>query len=87
MVSGPNTVLVTWFWTGTHESDLPGFPASVKSISMSGMTGPEMMAAMITSASAAEDCALSRWGADDEIGTANLITRLALFPDCQNSGA
>ncbi|HEY2444502.1 MAG TPA: ester cyclase [Rhizomicrobium sp.] len=33
-----NAVVMTWFWTGTHEGDLPGFPASGKTIRMSGAT-------------------------------------------------
>ena len=31
-------VVVTWLWTGTHQGDLPGFPASGKQIRMSGAT-------------------------------------------------
>lgn len=33
-----NVVVVTWRWTGTHKGDLPGFPASGKTVSMSGIT-------------------------------------------------
>ena len=33
-----NAVVVTWSWTGTHQGDLPGFPASGRQISMSGVT-------------------------------------------------
>lgn len=33
-----NAVVVTWFWTGTHQGDLPGLPASGKKINMSGAT-------------------------------------------------
>lgn len=31
-------VVLTWFWTGTHLGDMPGFPASGRSIHMSGAT-------------------------------------------------
>ena len=31
-------VAVTWFWSGTHLGDIPGFPASGKSLTMSGAT-------------------------------------------------
>ncbi len=33
-----NAVVVTWFWTGNHQADLPGFPATGRQISMSGIT-------------------------------------------------
>ena len=33
-----NAVVVTWFWTGTHKGDIPGFPATGKEIKMSGAT-------------------------------------------------
>lgn len=33
-----NAVVMTWFWTGTHLGDFPGFPASGKQIKMSGAT-------------------------------------------------
>ena len=31
-------VVMTWLWTGTHRGDLPGFPATGKTIRMSGAT-------------------------------------------------
>lgn len=31
-------VIMSWFWTGTHKGDMPGFPASNKVITMSGIT-------------------------------------------------
>jgi steroid delta-isomerase-like uncharacterized protein len=33
-----NAVVMTWFWTGTHRGDMPGFPATGKQIKMSGAT-------------------------------------------------
>lgn len=33
-----NAVVVTWFWTGTHSGDIPGFPATGKHLRMSGAT-------------------------------------------------
>jgi steroid delta-isomerase-like uncharacterized protein len=33
-----DAVVVTWFWSGTHKGDIPGFPASGKRIKMSGAT-------------------------------------------------
>src|SRR5438105_546551 len=33
-----SAVVVTWFWTATHTGDLPGFPASGRAITMSGVT-------------------------------------------------
>jgi steroid delta-isomerase-like uncharacterized protein len=31
-------VAMTWLWTATHEGDIPGFPATGKTIEMSGAT-------------------------------------------------
>jgi steroid delta-isomerase-like uncharacterized protein len=33
-----NAVIVTWFWVGKHTGDLAGFPASGRSVTMSGIT-------------------------------------------------
>ncbi len=33
-----HAVVATWFWTGRHTGDLPGFPATGKQIKMSGAT-------------------------------------------------
>jgi steroid delta-isomerase-like uncharacterized protein len=33
-----NAVVMTWFWTGTHKADMPGFLASGKQIQMTGAT-------------------------------------------------
>ena len=33
-----NAVVATWVWAGAHRGDLPGFPASGKTITMSGIT-------------------------------------------------
>jgi len=33
-----NAVVVTWLWSATHAGDIPGFPATGKSIHMSGAT-------------------------------------------------
>ncbi len=33
-----DAVVMTWLWTGTHLSDMPGFPATGKTIRMSGAT-------------------------------------------------
>lgn len=33
-----DAVVATWFWTGTHAGDFPGFPATGKQIRMSGAT-------------------------------------------------
>jgi steroid delta-isomerase-like uncharacterized protein len=33
-----NAIIVTWFWAGTHTGDLPGFPATDRQITMSGIT-------------------------------------------------
>jgi steroid delta-isomerase-like uncharacterized protein len=33
-----DAVAATWFWSGTHTGDIPGFPASGKQIKMSGAT-------------------------------------------------
>ncbi len=33
-----DAVIATWLWSGTHQGDLPGFPASGRRISMSGAT-------------------------------------------------
>ena len=38
LIAEPNRVVATWHWTGTHTGDFPGFPASGKSITMSGIT-------------------------------------------------
>jgi steroid delta-isomerase-like uncharacterized protein len=33
-----SAVAVTWLWAGTYTGDLPGFPASARRITMSGIT-------------------------------------------------
>lgn len=33
-----NTAVMTWLWTGTHQGDIPGFPATGNNIGMSGAT-------------------------------------------------
>ena len=38
LIAEPNRVVATWTWAGTHTGDIPEFPASGKSISMSGIT-------------------------------------------------
>jgi steroid delta-isomerase-like uncharacterized protein len=38
LFSNENAVVITWFWTGTHTGDFPGFPASGQPIKMSGVT-------------------------------------------------
>lgn len=38
MMSEQNRVVASWFWSGTHKGDFPGFPASGKRITMSGIT-------------------------------------------------
>ena len=36
--TGSGKVVATWFWTGTHTGNSPGFPASGKVVNISGMT-------------------------------------------------
>jgi len=38
MVADHQRVAVAWTWTGTHLGDLPGFPASGRPMTMSGLT-------------------------------------------------
>ena len=38
LIAESEKVALAWFWTGIHEGDLPGFPASGKTIAMSGLT-------------------------------------------------
>jgi steroid delta-isomerase-like uncharacterized protein len=38
MVAEGEKVLITWLWSGTHEGDLPGFPATGRRVTMSGAT-------------------------------------------------
>lgn len=33
-----DAVVMTWLWSGTHKGDIPGFPATGKTIRMSGAT-------------------------------------------------
>ena len=33
-----DAVVMTWLWTATHKGDIPGFPATGKTINMSGAT-------------------------------------------------
>lgn len=35
---GPDRVMVTWLWKGTHLGEIAGFPASGKTLAMSGAT-------------------------------------------------
>lgn len=38
MIGEGEKVAVSWLWSATHQGDLPGFPASGKRITMSGIT-------------------------------------------------
>ena len=38
LIAEHDRVVATWLWRGTHQEDIPGFPASGQSIAMSGMT-------------------------------------------------
>lgn len=38
MFEDGDAVVMTWLWTATHQGSLPGFPASGKTIRMSGIT-------------------------------------------------
>jgi steroid delta-isomerase-like uncharacterized protein len=38
LIAESDKVVASWFWTGTHTGDLPGFPASGKVVEISGMT-------------------------------------------------
>ena len=38
MILGENRVAVSWRWRGTQKGDLPGFPATGRAITMSGLT-------------------------------------------------
>jgi predicted ester cyclase len=38
LVGEASTAVVTWLWSGTHQGDLPGFPATCYNIKMSGAT-------------------------------------------------
>lgn len=37
-LAGDEDVVITWLWQATHLGDLPGFPASGRTIRMSGAT-------------------------------------------------
>ncbi len=38
LVAEPGRVVMTWQWTATHRGDLPGFPATGRTVRMSGAT-------------------------------------------------
>ena len=38
MCADGDAVAMTWFWSATHAGDIPGFPATGKTIKMSGAT-------------------------------------------------
>nr|WP_294914357.1 ester cyclase [uncultured Neokomagataea sp.] len=38
MLAEGQNVVMSWFWSGTHKGDLPGFPATNRIIRMSGAT-------------------------------------------------
>jgi steroid delta-isomerase-like uncharacterized protein len=38
LFENPDAVVATWTWSATHHGDLPGFPATGRSLSMSGAT-------------------------------------------------
>lgn len=38
LVADGDTIVVTWLWEATHQGDLPGFPASGRTVRMSGAT-------------------------------------------------
>ena len=38
MLEDGDRIAVTWFWTGIHKGDIPDFPASGRTVTMSGAT-------------------------------------------------
>ena len=38
LIGEGDEVAVAWLWTGTHDGDMPGFPATGNVVSMSGLT-------------------------------------------------
>jgi len=38
LIGEDNKVVVSWLWNATHRGDLPGFPATGRRITMSGIT-------------------------------------------------
>lgn len=38
MAEGDDVVMMTWRWQATHSGDFPGFPATRKTIRMTGAT-------------------------------------------------
>jgi len=36
--AGDDSIAVTWLWSATHKGDFPGFPATGRTITMSGAT-------------------------------------------------
>ena len=38
LVGEAENVVVSWLWSGTHQGDIPGFPATGRRINMSGIT-------------------------------------------------
>jgi len=38
LVAEDRSVVVAWNWSGTHRGEIPGFPASGRNITMSGLT-------------------------------------------------
>lgn len=47
MIEEASSVAVAWDWSGTHLGDIPGFPATGKKITMSGLTIYDFIAGRI----------------------------------------
>jgi steroid delta-isomerase-like uncharacterized protein len=62
-----NAVVMTWLWTGTHQGDLPGFPATGKRIMMSGATVYYF----------AGDCLTGHWQITDRLGVYRQLRQAA----------
>ena len=57
---------MTWLWTGTHLGDLPGFPATGRTIHMSGAT---------VYGFDSEDCLTGHWQITDRLGVFQQLQR------------
>lgn len=69
-----DAVVMTWLWAATHRGDLPGFPATGRTIRMSGTT---------VYGFDAEDRITGHWQITDRLGVYQQLQRNAAIPPAE----
>lgn len=68
LLADGDSVVMTWLWSATHSGDLPGFPATGRTIRMSGATVYDFDA---------EDRLCGHWQITDRLGVYQQLQRHA----------